>query len=70
LTEVIKDREYYRANRHLYEFPKFTLPTSVGLVEFVVAIPKENYNAFKILKMFDEYMDNKKPPEGGLLSNS
>lgn len=65
---IIKDRDYYRANRHKYEFPKFTLDKPPhGKIELVMAIPKKNYDAFKILEMFDEYMGEKKPPESGFL---
>lgn len=61
--DEVKDEHYYRANRHLYYFPKFTLDTKVGLVEFVVAIPRKGYDPFAILELFDKYPDVKKAPD-------
>lgn len=70
MTDVIKDQDYYRANRHLFMFPVFTLDTHAGLIEFVMAIPKDKYDAFKIMEMLDaRETDNKKPPEGGFLNS-
>lgn len=47
-------REYLLANRHKFEFPKFKLRTKVGWVEVQFAIPKEKYDAFKILELLEE----------------
>ena len=42
----------YRLYPDRYEFPRFVIPTADGPVEFHLAVPKENYDAFAILDLF------------------
>lgn len=48
------DGEHLKANRHKYEFPRFKLLTPIGWIEFIAAIPKDRYDAFRILEMLNE----------------
>ncbi|HMW55550.1 MAG TPA: hypothetical protein PKZ67_06645 [Accumulibacter sp.] len=42
----------YRRNPERYELPRFAIPTTDGLVEFQLAVPKGKYDAFAILELF------------------
>lgn len=42
----------YRRYPDRYELPRFAIPTTDGLVEFHLAVPKEKYDAFAILELF------------------
>jgi hypothetical protein len=42
----------YQRYPDCYEFPRFVIPTADGPVEFHLAVPKENYDAFAILDLF------------------
>lgn len=42
----------YRRYPERYELPRFAIPTTDGLVEFQLAVPKEKYDAFVVLDLF------------------
>lgn len=49
------ERAYWRERKHLYVFVRFELPTPVGVYQFHMAVPKDRYDPFAILEMFDKY---------------
>jgi len=52
LPEPCLSEPDYRLRPERYEFPRFVIPTADGPVEFLLAVPKEKYDAFAMLDLF------------------
>ncbi len=55
LPEPCRPKPDYRQHPERYEFPRFVIPTADGPVEFLLAVPKEKYDAVDILDLFIKY---------------